>query len=249
VIIISVVLHLVAWSCKGSYMKHFVVQNHREHPLVRRVYERQTTLLRTAHRGFALFVYVLATLYVCPFLDDYSKPFMQTRALWTEALGNHTDMIMASRCWPGDRICGLGWQKLEQSFSWPTLADKQFDAHVQRQMLIAWFCCVLELALFAWKQCVYQQFERCAKDSREKTANRPNRALLRLQESIGLTSEAMQSLGMGQIREQQLEKAGMEECSGDVFDGENLGDEEMLQITAPTGRNMGGRTANDKVFV
>jgi hypothetical protein len=57
-------------------------------------------------------MYVLATLYVSPFLDDYSKPFMQTRAAWAEELGLHADMVMGSRCWPGDHMCGLGWIKV-----------------------------------------------------------------------------------------------------------------------------------------
>jgi hypothetical protein len=71
--------------------------------------------------------------------------------------------------------------QVRDSFSWPTLADKTFDAHVQRQMLLAWFCCALELVLFGWKQCVYGQFERCAR-KQPGNSDTNNRTMLRLQQ-------------------------------------------------------------------
>lgn len=57
-------------------------------------------------------------------------------------------------------------------------------------------------------------------------------------------------MGMAQIREQQLEKAGME-CIEDEGEGEGEDEGGMvaIEMTAPRGRKMSSRSANSKAQV
>ena len=121
------------------------------------------TAYRSVRTFFALVLYVLAVLYVSPYVVDFDKPFMQgSLSAWVAHMSEQAAIIQEFGLTDReDEFCGVSWMKVERSFSWPTLTDEDFNSHVQRQMLIALFSFVLESALFLWKKVCYTHVERC----------------------------------------------------------------------------------------
>jgi hypothetical protein len=113
VLIITLCLHILASVGGRLYRTHFIVS--RGH---RREHERQMTVYRSVRTGYAFFLYVLATLYVSPYVDDYDKPFMQgNAAAWMAQFSLQTREVEAFAFTDrNDHFCGVSWRKIERSF-------------------------------------------------------------------------------------------------------------------------------------